>query len=69
MQKGLFWLDGGPSSEKPVYLSDELLADFENEDREKTVWTGNVTSNGNIYYYPLNIKLHIPMRQLLNTVL
>ncbi|HWW41192.1 RagB/SusD family nutrient uptake outer membrane protein [Pedobacter sp.] len=49
--------DEGPSSFNPVYLSNELLKDFETGDRRKVSWVGNVNANATIYYYPYKYKV------------
>lgn len=41
----------------PVYLSNELLKDFEIGDRRKDSWVGNVNANGTLYYYPYKYKI------------
>jgi hypothetical protein len=49
--------DGGPSYSNPVYLSNELLKDFETGDRRKSSWVGSVNANGTVYYYPYKYKI------------
>lgn len=47
----------GPSATYPVYLSGELMKDFELGDERKDNWIGNVITNGIIYYYPNKYKI------------
>ncbi|WP_316833773.1 RagB/SusD family nutrient uptake outer membrane protein [Pedobacter nutrimenti] len=47
----------GPSGYSPVYLSSELLKDFEKGDRRKVNWIGSVNANGTTYYYPYKYKV------------
>jgi len=48
---------GGPSYGNPVYLSSELLKDFETGDQRKDSWIGSVNVNSTIYYYPYKYKI------------
>lgn len=41
----------GPTSNKPVYLSSDLLASFENGDERKTNWTNTINAGGIDYIY------------------
>jgi hypothetical protein len=41
----------------PVFLSSSLVNSFEPNDKRKTNWTGNVTVNGNTYYYAYKYKV------------
>jgi len=47
----------GPSGSNPVYLSRELLEDFEIGDQRKNSWIGDVNVNGTVYYYPYKYKV------------
>ncbi|HWW42752.1 RagB/SusD family nutrient uptake outer membrane protein [Pedobacter sp.] len=47
----------GPSGSNPVYLSSELLKDFEIGDRRKDNWLASVNANGSTYYYPYKYKV------------
>jgi hypothetical protein len=49
--------DEGASGYNPVYLSNELLKDFESGDRRKDNWVGSVTANGTTYCYPYKYKV------------
>ncbi|WP_316834739.1 RagB/SusD family nutrient uptake outer membrane protein [Pedobacter nutrimenti] len=49
--------DEGPSGSNPVYLSSELIEDFETGDGRKNSWVGSVNANGTIYYYPYKYKV------------
>ncbi|MGN6181836.1 MAG: RagB/SusD family nutrient uptake outer membrane protein [Mucilaginibacter sp.] len=40
----------------PVYLSQQLLSAFEQNDQRFTAWVGNVSVSGTTYYYPLKYK-------------
>jgi starch-binding outer membrane protein, SusD/RagB family len=43
----------GPSAgQYPVYLSNNVINEFEPADKRKFVWTGNITISGTTYYYP-----------------
>lgn len=46
----------GPSFSHSVYLSKELLKDFEIDDRRKIIWISSVNVNGETYYYPYKYK-------------
>ncbi|HWW40890.1 RagB/SusD family nutrient uptake outer membrane protein [Pedobacter sp.] len=48
---------GGPASYNPVYLSRELLKDFETGDQRKNNWISSVNANSTIYYYPYKYKI------------
>ncbi|HWW40516.1 RagB/SusD family nutrient uptake outer membrane protein, partial [Pedobacter sp.] len=48
---------GGPSRVNPVYLSTELIKDFETGDQRKDNWTSSVNANSTIYYYPYKYKI------------
>lgn len=47
----------GPGASNPVYLSNDLLDDFETGDRRKDSWIGSVNANGTVYYYPYKYKV------------
>ncbi|HWW41891.1 RagB/SusD family nutrient uptake outer membrane protein [Pedobacter sp.] len=49
--------DGGPSGDNPVYLSNELLKDFETGDQRGDRWVGSVNANSTVYYYPYKYKV------------
>jgi sporulation protein YlmC with PRC-barrel domain len=51
--------DEGPSGGNPVYLSNELLKDFETGDRRKNNWVSSVHANGTIYNYPYKYKVKL----------
>lgn len=41
----------------PVYLSNELLKDFEAGDQRRINWVGSVNANRTVYYYPYKYKI------------
>lgn len=47
----------GPSSLYPVYLSDDLVNNFEIDDQRKVSWIGNVNTNGLRYFFPYKYKV------------
>jgi hypothetical protein len=47
----------GLSGFNPVYLSNELLKDFEIGDLREGNWVGSVQANGTVYYYPYKYKV------------
>ncbi|WP_158275356.1 RagB/SusD family nutrient uptake outer membrane protein [Pedobacter sp. HMWF019] len=49
--------DEGPSGFNPVYLSSELMNDFQPGDQRRNIWIGNVHANGTLYYYPYKYKI------------
>ncbi|GGC33324.1 membrane protein [Parapedobacter defluvii] len=50
----------GPNENSwPVYLSEDLLGSFEEEDQRKSEWVGNVDVNGITFYYPYKYKVSV----------
>jgi len=49
--------DGPNNIFNPVYLSTNLLNDFEPADQRKNNWVDSVTANGLTYYYPFKYKI------------
>ncbi|WP_316835498.1 RagB/SusD family nutrient uptake outer membrane protein [Pedobacter nutrimenti] len=47
----------GLSSYNAVYLSSELLKDFEIGDQRKNNWVSSLSTNGTLYYYPYKYKI------------
>lgn len=47
----------GPSGFNPIYLSRELVQDFEVGDQRKNSWIGSISVAGNTYYYPYKYKI------------
>jgi hypothetical protein len=56
--------DIGPSSENPVYLSDQLFNSFEPGDQRQTNWTNNITLEGTTYHYAFKYKIGAEDRAL-----
>ncbi|HEX4851004.1 MAG TPA: RagB/SusD family nutrient uptake outer membrane protein, partial [Puia sp.] len=51
----------GPNTDQnPIYLSDNVVNNFDSGDNRKAVWTGNVTISGVRYYYPNKYTNVIP---------
>jgi len=50
----------GPSSSWPVYLSDNLLKNFEAGDLRRTNWIDSVVIAGSTYFYPYKYKVIAP---------
>jgi hypothetical protein len=48
----------GPSSANFVYLTDSLLASFEDSDQRKTNWIDSITANNFTYYFPFKYKVN-----------
>ena len=49
----------GPNGGNPVYLSNELMKDFETGDLRKDNWIGSVNVNNTVYYYPYKYKVKL----------
>ncbi|HWW40355.1 RagB/SusD family nutrient uptake outer membrane protein [Pedobacter sp.] len=49
--------DEGPSGSNPVYLSRELMEDFQPGDQRRNSWTESVNANGTLYYYAYKYKI------------
>jgi starch-binding outer membrane protein, SusD/RagB family len=47
---------GGPRAGKPVYLSNEIIDEFQNGDERKNIWTNSFDANGIIYPYAYKYK-------------
>lgn len=48
----------GPNSDgRPVYISKELLVDFQNTDLRRRNWIDSVIVNNETYYYPIKYKV------------
>jgi len=49
--------DGGPSYSNPVYLNNELIDVFQNEDLRKINWINSMNLDNTKYYYPFKYKV------------
>lgn len=61
----------GPSYDRPVYLSSQLINSFEENDQRRKLWIDTVTASGILYYYANKYKsgtLDAPLTEY-NTVL
>lgn len=61
----MFILTSSPVSSpwNPVYLKEELVSSFENQDKRALHWIGTFESDGTTFYYPYKYKIRLSSEQ------